>query len=279
MEEKLGSDRLVKKLVEVGLSPYEAKAYMALLQGKELTAIQASELSGVPKTRIYDILITLERKGFCKSHPGKVTKYIALNPGVSLHGYIRAQREEFLAEAEEKERVANELVSTLGRVSKANSTPLEYIWVMKDQYQIAKAYSGCVLSSKKEVLSLEKAPYAPPEIQYRAVLDALANGVKVRSIYQLDPKSVSKDILPFILRTIEKGADVRFVQRIPSKIAMFDGREVWVAIEDPLSFKGGFVAVVMSHPSAVEPFRVLFEKLWDEGKSYSRVKKMIEDWS
>jgi sugar-specific transcriptional regulator TrmB len=59
-------ERVLKKLRRVGLTEYEAKAYLALLNVHLSTAMQASEKSGVPRTRIYSVLESLKEKGWVR---------------------------------------------------------------------------------------------------------------------------------------------------------------------------------------------------------------------
>jgi len=47
---------IVEGLRKLGLTEYEAKAYAALVGMGEASAREVHELSGVPRTRIYDIL-------------------------------------------------------------------------------------------------------------------------------------------------------------------------------------------------------------------------------
>jgi sugar-specific transcriptional regulator TrmB len=56
-------ESVVEKLRQVGLTEYEAKAYLALLNTYLSTATKVSENSGVPRTKIYSVLETLKNKG------------------------------------------------------------------------------------------------------------------------------------------------------------------------------------------------------------------------
>lgn len=56
-------ERIVEKLGLIGLTEYEAKVYLALLEVHLNTATKVSEKSGVPRTRIYSVLESLARKG------------------------------------------------------------------------------------------------------------------------------------------------------------------------------------------------------------------------
>ncbi|MHC3128585.1 MAG: hypothetical protein IBV52_00705 [Candidatus Bathyarchaeota archaeon] len=53
---------VVEKLQKVGLTEYEAKAYVGLLSDHLSTATKLSEKSGVPRTRIYGVLESLTQK-------------------------------------------------------------------------------------------------------------------------------------------------------------------------------------------------------------------------
>ncbi|MEM4497985.1 MAG: helix-turn-helix domain-containing protein [Nitrososphaerota archaeon] len=56
-------EKLVHALKKLGLSEYEARAYIALVELGEADASEISRRSGVPRTRIYDVLGKLEEAG------------------------------------------------------------------------------------------------------------------------------------------------------------------------------------------------------------------------
>ena len=65
---------------ELGLTSYEAKAYVALTRRDSSTAAQTARLSNVPRQRIYDVLGSLVEKGLASTRPGDVVKYVANAP-------------------------------------------------------------------------------------------------------------------------------------------------------------------------------------------------------
>ncbi len=78
-----------KELVErvkhyFALNVYETKVWLALLGKGSASIADVAELSKVPRSRIYDVLKTLERKGFCVARLGKPIKYIAVKPEVVI---------------------------------------------------------------------------------------------------------------------------------------------------------------------------------------------------
>ena len=73
-------ESVVEKLRRVGLAEYEAKAYLALLNTHLSTATKVSEKSGVPRTKIYSVLESLERKGWVKIFSGVPLLFKAVEP-------------------------------------------------------------------------------------------------------------------------------------------------------------------------------------------------------
>ena len=72
---------LVRKIKEhFSLNIYETKVWLALLSKGIASAGEIAELSGVPRSRTYDVLESLEKVGFAISKLGKPVKYIAVKP-------------------------------------------------------------------------------------------------------------------------------------------------------------------------------------------------------
>ena len=72
---------LVKKLRNYfNLNIYETKVWLALLSKGVSSAGEIAEISGVPRSRTYDVLESLEKQGFVIAKIGKPAKYIAVEP-------------------------------------------------------------------------------------------------------------------------------------------------------------------------------------------------------
>ena len=68
----------LRKIFDLNL--YEAKVWTALLSRGTSTAGELSNISDVPRSRTYDILESLEKKGFIIMRLGKPIKFVALKP-------------------------------------------------------------------------------------------------------------------------------------------------------------------------------------------------------
>ncbi len=71
---------LVKLKDDFRLNIYEVKIWTALLSRGIATAGELADISGVPRSRCYDVLESLEKKGFIIMKIGKPIKYIAVQP-------------------------------------------------------------------------------------------------------------------------------------------------------------------------------------------------------
>jgi len=67
-------------LHEMGLAAYEIDAYITLLEGGEMTAMEISEKAQVPYSKIYEVLNSLKEKGWIKSGESRPTKYFPVPP-------------------------------------------------------------------------------------------------------------------------------------------------------------------------------------------------------
>ena len=74
-------EEFLKKLRSAfDLNEYEVKIWTALLSKGIATAGELSDISNVPRSRSYDVLESLEKKGFILMKIGKPIKYMAIKP-------------------------------------------------------------------------------------------------------------------------------------------------------------------------------------------------------
>lgn len=98
----------LRKIFDLNL--YEVKVWTALLSRGTSTAGELSSISDVPRSRTYDILESLEKKGFIVMKLGKPIKFAALKP----EEVIERVKKNLVVEAKEKskrlEKLKNEEV-------------------------------------------------------------------------------------------------------------------------------------------------------------------------
>ncbi len=91
------------------LNLYEVKIWTALLSRGVATAGELSDIANVPRSRSYDVLESLERKGFVIMKLGKPIKYIAVPPSEVLERVKKNLHQD-----------ANERISRLEKLKKTD---------------------------------------------------------------------------------------------------------------------------------------------------------------
>ena len=93
---------LIKKVRDYfSLNIYEAKVWLALLKKGVASAGEIASISGVPRSRTYDVLESLEKRGFAISKLEKPAKYMGVKPRViieKMKNNVRKSAEEKMHE-------------------------------------------------------------------------------------------------------------------------------------------------------------------------------------
>ncbi len=161
---------LLKKIRHYfNLNIYEAKVWLALLSKGISSAGEIAELSGVPRSRTYDVLESLEKQGFAIAKLGKPVKYISVNPSV----VIEKLKNNAVKEAEEK----NEVLSNLKETDEYEE--LELLHKQGIQPISVEELSGAIRGKSNIYAQLqEMANNAKEEIIIATTADALQHEVK-----------------------------------------------------------------------------------------------------
>jgi len=140
------SDKTKKSLDKVGLTSYEIRTFTALLKAGELTASDLSQKSGVPYSKIYEVLGTLEGKGWVGSNDTRPTKYFAKSPATALETIKQKIESEF---KENQNIILKELIPLY---EKSGTSERPDIWVLSGAVNIASKVLDVVESCKNEVM-------------------------------------------------------------------------------------------------------------------------------
>ena len=140
------SDKTRKALDKIGLTSYEIRTFSSLLKAGELTASDLSQKSGVPYSKIYEVLGTLEEKGWVGSDDSRPTKYFAKSPATALDTTKQKLDTDF---KENQNVVLNELIPLY---EKSGTSERPDIWVLSGAVNIASKILEMVESCKSEVM-------------------------------------------------------------------------------------------------------------------------------
>ncbi|MDQ6708992.1 MAG: TrmB family transcriptional regulator [Candidatus Dormibacteraeota bacterium] len=267
------TDSAVDQLVRLGLTSYEARAYVALTGRDSFTAAQVSRLAGLPRQRIYDVLGSLVQKGLAAARPGNVVKYAATEPATAIERLVALRRGELAA----LEVGAAATIATLSAAyakGQEQTDPLEYIEVLRDPGAINTRFGELQASVKKEILVFTKPPYAKPPQENLQGLEVAATH-EARSVYEASIFD-NPEIAAGVRRFIERGEQARVVRDLPLKLVIIDETIVMFGMQDPVA--GGvpdLTIVVIEHPSLAMVLKVAFNAYWDRGLSFDEAARQF----
>ena len=268
----MSGSELIDQLGRLGLTSYEAKAYVALTGRESFTAAQAARLSGVPRQRIYDILGSLVKKGMASARPGTVVKYAATDPTVAIERLVTSRREEF-AQLEYGAAAIMRGLTAAYEAGQQHSDPLEYIEVLRDQRAINARFDQLQGAIKREILVFTKPPYAKPPQENLEGLSVVRTHM-ARSIYE---NSVfdDPDVAAGVRRFIGAGEQARFVPQLPLKLVIIDETVVMFGMQDPTA-TGDLTMMVVEHPSLATLLKMAFNAYWDKGTTFDQASRQAE---
>ncbi len=112
------TEQLLNKLVKLGFSEYEAKAYVALLGKNPVSGYELAKQSGVPRSMIYEVASKLATRGAVLTlHSGNVTRYAPV-PAVEFLDQVQ----------QEHDRLVSDLKEKLTALAEAPVPDLDYVW-------------------------------------------------------------------------------------------------------------------------------------------------------
>src|SRR5215207_4075915 len=129
----------VDLLQRIGLSKYEADAYVALLADGPLTGYELGKRSNVPLSKSYEVLERLARRGLALVQPGDPPRYLAERP------------ERFLAQTRaDQDSVLTALASALAGVRRAD--PADDFGVVRGRTNVLARARSLIDEAQRQVL-------------------------------------------------------------------------------------------------------------------------------
>ena len=244
------SGRVRKALERVGLTGYEIRVYSSLLSGGPQSAGALSTGSGVPHSKIYETLASLEEKGWVSSDDSRPTVYAPHSPSTSLEATRRAAEERLSADS-------RAIVSELGPVyEKSGTSEKPDILVLSGLANIASRILEMIDSCRTEVM------IAMPHVGREMLTAALP---KLRLLHDRGVKItvlVSDGTSSATVRSISRVADVKVRPNLFGGGIISDRRHV-VILLGPESGTASpeMVAIWADHAGLASLAREYFEYL------------------
>jgi HTH-type transcriptional regulator, sugar sensing transcriptional regulator len=258
-------NELLNKLKEFGLNSYESKLWTSLLSRGVSTAGELSDISNVPRSRAYDVLESLEKKGFIIVKLGKPIKYLAVPPREVVERVKKRVQEEAEQRAKTLEKMKDsDLLTELNTLHKdgvALVDPTDQSGSFRGRDKMYEHLSTMIKGAEKSVTMMTTASGLQRKLSsFKNDFDKAAKrGVKVRIAAPLDDrtKKLAKQFTSVEFRQTDKNA----------RFCMVDNKDLMVMLADDKTAHEGFdSAVWVSTPYFVNQFSTMFERDWKEMK-------------
>jgi HTH-type transcriptional regulator, sugar sensing transcriptional regulator len=246
------SDKSKKAMESLGLTSYEIKVYLSLLETGSMTASDLSKKSGVPYSKIYEVLNSLEDKGWLESNSSRPQKFFPKSPITALEA-MRMRIENGIRDS--KNMIMSELMPIY---EKSGVRERPEIWVVMGVYNIAAKIGEIIQTCQHELL-----------IALPHVAEDLARPIQP-TLRMLKEKGVRIDVLaseeasPDTVRAISRIADVRLKNNMFGGGVIGDSKYVMILLSEGRNESGNFepTAIWAEHIGLARFAKDYFHYLW-----------------
>jgi len=249
----------LNKLKDFGLNSYESKLWVALLSRGISTAGELSDISNVPRSRAYDVLESLEKKGFIVVKLGKPIKYLAVHP----REVVERVKKKVSEEAAQKDKVLNTLkeseilkeLDTLHTAGIKLVDPTDKSASFRGRNKVYEHIAFLIKNAKKSVhlMTTKEGLERKKDVLLNQMKKAAARGVKVNiSVPANTNKKVMNSFAQFAkVKTAKEGA----------RFCIIDNKSLVLLLTDDQKTHPNYdSAVWVEAPHFVGYFTTLFER-------------------
>ena len=255
----------LRKIFDLNL--YEVKVWTALLSRGTSTAGELSNISDVPRSRTYDILESLEKKGFIVMKLGKPIKFVALKPdevvervkkNLIKYAQERTKRLEVLKDDEVLEELNGLFTKGIKFVE-----PSELSGSLRGRQNLYNHLDMMIRDAEKTITIVTTAEGLNRKLEaLMPVLEkAKKRGIKIRIASQMNNNNLK------IARELKKVAEVRNMEKIKARFTIIDSNQIMFMLLDDEKFHPNYdIGVWINTEFFAMALEQMFELAWREMK-------------
>jgi len=244
------------------LNLYEVKIWAALLSRGSSTAGELSDIANVPRSRSYDVLESLEKKGFVVMKLGKPIKYIAVAPQEVL------ERVKKNVNIDAKERIkrledlkTTEVIQELNALHKQGVElvePSDLSGSLKGRHNLYNHLDLLIRNAKSSVSIMTTGSGFVRKVEgLKPTFEKIKkNGVKIRIAAPMNKENVSS------LKDVSSVAEVRHTDA-KGRFAIIDGKDmVFMVMNDKEVHPTYDVGIWVKTPFFASAMQDMFDNAW-----------------
>ncbi len=248
---------------KLGLSPYESRAYTALISKTSVEPSQLTSLTGIPRPRAYDVLRGLVSKGLAVEQLGRPVRYSAIDPKYGLVGLFDSIERRSKDQLVDLHSMVDKLALRLGRSftdSRRKAGEEQRVWVTGSSEAVWAQFLFLKEHCLKEYVGIARGTSFPPYKIFLAEQKMLGRGVKARLVRPFPPNA-PKQTLKWYEELMRKGFQFKQSEHTPFSFDVFDGKEVVLWLNDRPNLPPSEVAWI-HHPPLARVLLAYFEEIW-----------------
>ena len=261
----------LRKIFDLNL--YEAKVWTALLSRGVSTAGELSNISDVPRSRTYDILESLEKKGFIVTKIGKPIKFIALKPEevierVKRNMIVDAQEKSKRLEKLKDDEVLEELTGLFTNGIKFVE-PSDLSGSLRGRQNMYNHLDMLIRGAEKTVtiVTTEEGLNRKMESLISSLEKVKKRGVVIRIAAPITKANMK------VAKDLSKVAEVKNVEGMNGRFAIIDSEQIMFMLLDDATIHPNYdVAVWIATEFFAQAMEQMFELAWNNFTPLSKVK-------
>ena len=254
-----------------GLNLYEVRIWTALLSRGVSTAGELSDIGNVPRSRAYDVLESLEKKGFVVMKLGKPIKYVAVDP----REVVERVKKLLVRNAQDKVKRLDQLRGTdvLNELNTLHSTGIEFVepsdlsGAIRGRHNLYTHLETMVKTATKsiDIMTTAKGILRKVEALKPEFERLRKKGVRIRIA-----APITKDAAAAV-SSIGKVAEVRSVKGINARFCIVDGKQIMFMVLDDEEVHPTYdVGIWINAPYFSTAMEGLFDLSWKNLEPASR---------
>jgi len=245
------------------LNIYEAKIWVSLLSRGVASAGELSEISNVPRSRSYDVLESLEKRGFIIVKIGKPIKYIAVKPEEVVKRIRDKVKQDTNTQLNYLEKIKVKPVfkemELLFKQGITNVDPNSLSGAIKGRNNINSQIDSIISGAKKSVLiATTPEGFARKIKKFNSTFKRLKqNNVNIKILTQITEKNKQ------FAEEAKKFSQIKNAKNINSRFIIVDGQEMLFMIEDDRKVHESYdSAIWVKTPFFAQTMETMFNNLW-----------------
>jgi len=255
------------------LNLYEVKIWAALLSRGVSTAGELSDIANVPRSRSYDVLESLEKKGFVVMKLGKPIKYIAVSP----HEVVERVKKNMKSEADEKVKRLEELKETevMGELNTLHTQGVELVepsdvsGSLRGRHNIYNHLELTIRNAEESVAIMTTALGLMRKVEG---LKGTFEQIKKRGVKIRIAAPITKECA-FAVKDLGEVAEIRNTEA-KARFCIVDGKElIFMVLDDTVVHPTYDVGIWVNTPFFASALQQLFDLSWKDMKPAKQLVK------